>query len=99
MRLLAHPWRLQRLAAGRARISLTDDARQQLGDLRFVDLPAVGAVLTVGMPFITLEGSRTVDTLDAPLDGQVVTVNPALAGLVDPAADQSAYLIELQEEL
>lgn len=99
MRLLAHPWRLEHTAAGHTRVSLTADARQQLGDLRFIDLPAVGAVLEVGMPCITLEGSRMVDTFDSPIAGKVVAVNPSLAGLVDQAADQSAYLIEVQEEL
>lgn len=98
MRILAQPWRLEKTGT-KTRLYLNDQAIQQSGKLRFIDLPAVGAVLKIGMPFISLEGSRLVDTLDSPIACRVVKVNPQMSGWLDPQTDPSQYLIEVQAEL
>jgi glycine cleavage system H protein len=71
-----HEW--VRLAGDAAEVGITDYAQQQLGDVVYVELPAVGAVLTAGKAFGTIESVKAVSELFAPLDGAVVEVNAAL---------------------
>jgi glycine cleavage system H protein len=60
-------------------IGVTDYAQQQLGDIVFVELPAVGTAIEKGEPFGVIESVKAVSDLYAPLSGEVVEVNPALA--------------------
>jgi glycine cleavage system H protein len=60
-------------------IGVTDYAQQQLGDIVFVELPAVGRTIEKGEPFGVIESVKAVSDLYAPVSGEVVEVNPALA--------------------
>lgn len=71
-----HEW--VRLDGGTAAVGITDFAQTQLGDVVYVDLPAVGATVTQGQPFGTIESVKAVSDLYAPLSGTVVEVNAAL---------------------
>jgi len=64
-------------------IGITDYAQSELGDVVFVDLPKVGAVVGRGDVFGTIEAVKAVSELYAPLAGTVTDVNQALEG--DPA--------------
>jgi glycine cleavage system H protein len=68
-----------RLEGSRVTIGVTDYAQQQLGDIVFVELPAVGKVLDVGEPFGVIESVKAVSDLYAPVAGEVVEVNEILA--------------------
>jgi glycine cleavage system H protein len=59
-------------------IGITNFAQQQLGDVVYVDLPAVGATLTAGETFGTIESVKAVSELYAPVSGEVIDVNTAL---------------------
>jgi glycine cleavage system H protein len=59
-------------------IGITDFAQQQLGDVVYVDLPEVGAHLTAGETFGTIESVKAVSELYAPVSGEVIAVNTAL---------------------
>ena len=59
-------------------IGITDYAQQQLGDVVYVDLPAVGTALTAGAVFGTIESVKAVSELFAPVSGTVTEVNGAL---------------------
>ncbi|MCG3157912.1 MAG: Glycine cleavage system H protein [bacterium] len=61
-----------------ATIGITDYAQGQLGDIVYVELPAVGATTTQMQPFGTVEAVKAVSDLFAPLSGTVLEVNPAL---------------------
>lgn len=61
-----------------ATIGITDYAQGQLGDIVYVELPAVGATTTQMQPFGTVEAVKAVSDLFAPLSGAVLEVNPAL---------------------
>jgi glycine cleavage system H protein len=65
-------------AGDRGRIGITDYAQQQLGDVVYIDLPAVGTKLTQGQSFGTIESVKAVSELYAPVSGDVVEVNTAL---------------------
>ena len=71
-------------------VGITSYASEQLGDVVFVELPAVGKKLDAMKPFGVVEAVKTVSDLFAPLAGEVVAINEALAG--NPAlVNQSPY--------
>lgn len=72
-----HEW--VRLEGGRARVGITDFAQSALGDVVFVQLPAVGSELAVGESLGEVESTKSVSEVYAPLAGRVVEVNAALA--------------------
>jgi len=66
------------LAGDRGKIGVTDYAQKQLGDVVFVELPAVGTKIVQGKSFGTIESVKAVSELFAPVSGEVVDVNAAL---------------------
>lgn len=60
------------------RVGITAFAQDQLGDVVYVELPAVGAALKAGAIFGTVESVKTVSDLYAPVTGEVIEVNPEL---------------------
>jgi glycine cleavage system H protein len=64
---------------GNATIGITDYAQQSLGDIVFVDLPKVGAEISVGKTLGSVESVKAVSDLYAPASGTVLEVNGALA--------------------
>ncbi|HEX6806324.1 MAG TPA: glycine cleavage system protein GcvH [Terriglobales bacterium] len=60
-------------------IGITNYAQESLGDIVFVDLPKVGAELTVGKTFGSVESVKAVSDLYAPASGTVTEVNADLA--------------------
>jgi len=62
-----------------ATVGITDYAQQSLGDIVFVEAPKVGAELTAGKTFGTVESVKAVSDLFAPASGTVTEVNGDLA--------------------
>lgn len=77
-----HEW--AREQGGVVTVGITGYATDQLGDVVFVELPAVGRKLEAGRSFGVVEAVKTVSDLYAPVAGEVIEVNSALAD--DPAA-------------
>lgn len=73
-----HEW-AQPLPDGRVEIGITDHGQSLMGDLVFVEPPAVGRVLTAGETCGVLESVKAAADLHAPVAGTVVEVNPAVA--------------------
>ena len=73
-----HEW--LRLEGDVGVIGITAYAADQLGDIVFVEMPAVGATLTLHQAFGVIESVKAVSDLYAPVGGAVVAVNEALAG-------------------
>ncbi len=67
-----------------ATIGITDFAQGSLGDITFVELPKVGAVVEQFSNVGVIESVKTVSDLYTPLGGEIVEVNTAVDG--DPAA-------------
>ena len=91
-----HEW--ARISGDIARIGVSDYAQDQLGDIVFVELPAVGDTIARGEVFGTLESVKAVSELYLPLSGEVVAVNTALTDAPelinqDPYA---AWIIEVR---
>ena len=62
-----------------ATIGITDHAQESLGDIVFVELPKVGAELTAGKTFGSVESVKAVSDLYAPASGTVTETNADLA--------------------
>jgi len=60
-------------------VGITAHAQEALGDVVYVDLPKVGSSLAAGGSFGTVESTKAVSELFAPLGGKVVKVNEALS--------------------
>ncbi len=72
-----HEW--ARVENGRVRVGITKFAADRLSDVVFIELPAVGAIVTLMEPFGVIESVKAVSDLYAPLSGRVVEINAALA--------------------
>ena len=62
-----------------ATVGITVYAQEQLGDVVFVDLPAMGKKVEKGKEMAVVESVKAASEVYAPLTGEVVEVNPALA--------------------
>jgi glycine cleavage system H protein len=62
-----------------ATVGITNYAQESLGDIVFVETPKVGAELTAGKAFGTVESVKAVSDLYAPASGTVTEVNGDLA--------------------
>lgn len=71
-----HEWLL--LDGDVATVGVTSFAADALGDVVYVDLPAVDTVLTAGQSCGEIESTKSVSDLFAPVDGTVVEVNDAV---------------------
>ena len=61
------------------RVGITDHAQDALGDIVFVQLPAVGDAVSPGDPMGEVESTKSVSDVYAPVTGTVAAVNTALA--------------------
>jgi glycine cleavage system H protein len=74
-----HEW-LRQEADGSITVGITDHAQAQLGDLVYVELPAVGKTLAAGDACAVVESVKAAADVYAPLAGTVLAVNEALNG-------------------
>lgn len=73
-----HEWVAFDAATGTATVGITDYAADKLGDVVFVELPAVGAAVTAATVVGEIESTKSVGELYAPLTGEVVEANDAV---------------------
>jgi glycine cleavage system H protein len=71
-----HEW--VRVSGDLADVGITDYAQQQLGDVVYMELPAVGSRVSAGQSFGSIESVKAVSELFAPVSGEVVEVNSAV---------------------
>jgi glycine cleavage system H protein len=69
-----HEW--VRLEGTRARVGITDFAQDALGDVVYVDLPEIGAVVQAGQPLGEVESTKSVSDVFSPVSGAIVERNP-----------------------
>ena len=81
-----------------AKIGITDYAQEQLGDILFVDLPAVGDQVNVGETFTEVESSKTATEVASPVTGEIVAVNEELDDSPEAINDDAyeAWIIEVE---
>ncbi len=72
-----HEW--IKVSGGTGTIGITDYAQHELGDVVFAELPAVGAKITAGKVFGTVESVKAVSEIFAPVSGEVTEANATLS--------------------
>jgi glycine cleavage system H protein len=72
-----HEW--VRIEGAVAKIGITDFAQGELGDIVYVEAPAVGATVAAGDVLGTIESVKAVSEVYAPVAGTVTAANPVLA--------------------
>lgn len=92
-----HEW--ARIEGNTVTVGITDHAQSALGDVVFVELPAVGRVLKKGETFGVVESIKAVSDLYSPIAGKVIEVNSKLPD--DPAQlnrepHDNAWLIKME---
>ncbi|MFN8101487.1 MAG: glycine cleavage system protein GcvH [Mycobacterium sp.] len=93
-----HEW-VRRTGDDTVRVGITDFAQSALGDVVFVQLPAVGDVVTAGEAFGEVESTKSVSDLYAPVSAKVVAVNGDLEGspdLVNSDPYGEGWLVDLR---
>ena len=82
-----------------ATVGITDYAQQQLGDIVFVELPEVGRSLKKAEAAAVVESVKAASDVYAPISGEVLEVNRALAdepALVNSDAGGKAWLFKIR---
>lgn len=74
-----HEWARRLDDGSRVRVGITDFAQDSLGDVVYVDLPAVGTSVTANEAVGELESTKSVSEMYAPVSGTVTAINEALA--------------------
>ncbi len=95
-----HEW--VRVDGDRAVIGITDYAQDALGDVVYVDLPAVGLAVVAHASIAEIESTKSVSEVYCPLTGSVVEANSVLddrpeAINEDPYGDGWIFVIELAD--
>jgi glycine cleavage system H protein len=94
----AHEW-VRDLGEGVVRVGITDHAQSQLGDVVFVQLPAVGDSVTAGSAVGEVESTKSVSDIYAPVSGTVAAVNDALADspeLINSGPYSEGWMLEVR---
>jgi glycine cleavage system H protein len=82
-----------------ATIGITNHAQEQLGDVVFVELPAIGKQVTKGGDAAVVESVKAASEVYAPVTGEVVEVNKELEGdpaLVNREAEGTAWFMKVK---
>jgi len=77
--LQTHEWAKREEDSGIITVGLTDYAVEQLGDIVFLELPAVGEKVTKESEFCTIESVKAASDLYAPVSGEIVEINESLS--------------------
>ena len=92
-----HEWAL--IDGKTAKIGITEHAQAALGDIVFVELPAVGRSLKHGETFGVVESIKAVSDLYSPMTGKVLETNAVVVGdpsLINREPHAAAWLIKME---
>lgn len=93
-----HTW-LKVLDESQALVGITEFAQSELGEVVYVDLPAVGKQFQKDEVFGSVEAVKTTSDLFMPVSGEVIEINAALkdnAPLVNSASFTDGWMIKIK---
>ena len=95
----SHEW-VRTEADGTLTVGITDHAQAALGDLVFLELPAVGRKLAAREACAVVESVKAASDVYAPVAGEVVAVNDELAGAPEKVNEDAfgAWLFRLRPD-
>ena len=76
--IASHEW-VRQEADGTVTVGITDHAQNALGDLVYVELPAVGRVVAQDESVAVVESVKAASDVYSPLSGEILSINEALA--------------------
>ena len=82
------------------RVGLTASAVEELGDVTFVELPAIGRSVTSGEAVCSIEAVKAASDFYCPVEGRVAAVNQRLQdepGLVNRSPEDEGWIFALEE--
>lgn len=94
-----HVWMCPAADEGEYLVGISDFAQQQLGEIAFVDLPAVDSTFEAGDEFGTVESLKSVNPLFMPVAAQVLAVNAELEStptLVNISAYDQGWMLRIR---
>lgn len=93
----SHEW-VRAEADGTVTVGITEYAQDALGDIVFVELPKVGKSFTAGDDAAVVESVKAASDIYAPVSGEVVAVNDAVADAPDSinADAYAAWLFKIK---
>lgn len=80
-------------------VGITEHATTQLGDIVFVELPAVGDTVSKDDEIVVIESVKAASDIMAPLDGEIMEVNTDLAdnpGLANEDATGAGWFFKIR---
>jgi glycine cleavage system H protein len=92
-----HEW--VRIDGDIAVVGITEHAQEQLGDVVFVELPAIGRTVSQGGEAAVVESVKAASEVYAPLGGEVIEGNSALEdnpALVNQDAEGEGWFFKLR---
>lgn len=92
-----HEW--VRLEGDVAIVGITAYAAEQLGDVVYVELPAVGKAVTQGGDMAVVESAKAASDVYAPIAGEIIAVNEELTGnpqLVNDGAEGAGWFCKIK---
>lgn len=81
-----------------ATVGITEYAQGQLGDIVFVELPEVGAMIEQGKDAAVVESVKAASDVYAPITGEITDVNPALEedpSLVNSSPEDGGWFFKM----
>jgi len=94
----SHEW-VRSEADGSVTVGITDLAQDSLGELVYIDLPAVGKTLGASESCAVVESTKAASDVYAPIAGEVIAVNDALSAApqtVNESPYESGWLFKLK---
>ncbi len=94
----SHEWVQIDEQKGIAAVGITAHAQEALGDIVFLELPTIGKTVNAEEPIAVIESVKAASDIYAPLSGEVVEVNDALAQAPETLSDDpyAAWLFKLK---
>jgi glycine cleavage system H protein len=93
----SHEWIV--IADGIGTVGVTDHAQKELGDIVFVELPKVGAIVKAGDEAAVLESTKAAADVYSPVSGSIVSVNEVLndaSEKVNQSAEKEGWLFKIK---
>ncbi len=93
-----HEW--VRLEGDVATVGISTYAAEQLGDVVYAELPAVGASFAQGADMAVVESAKTASDVYAPISGEIVDANAAIKGenwqIINDAPQADGWFVKLK---
>ena len=92
-----HEW--LKIERDEALMGITDYAQHELGDIVYIELPAVGDEVTKGEPLGSIEAVKAVEDIISPLSGEIIEVNEILEDApetINKSAFEEGWIVKIK---